>query len=173
MLSDGSLTNEITRPRGACWQNFRHPAEPRAVDRRPLYECVVTHYAAVNAKAEQLDRLTHDLAESTDWSGYHQADEQFHQLVGTASGLGAAVETTGGAWHTPCLVDTVLDGARGVHGFKLPGARHGRADFGGGHASSVTIPTAFVWSALQRVRISRSATKPQDRLKKARMLTED
>lgn len=70
MLSDGSLTNEITRPRGACWQNFRHPAEPRAVDRRPLYECVVTHYAAVNAKAEQLDRLTHDLAESTDWSGY-------------------------------------------------------------------------------------------------------
>jgi DNA-binding GntR family transcriptional regulator len=47
---------------------------------------------AINATAEQLDelgRLTHDMAESTD---YHQTDEQFHQLVGTASGLGAAVE---------------------------------------------------------------------------------
>jgi DNA-binding GntR family transcriptional regulator len=32
------------------------------------------------------------MAESSDWSDYHQADEQFHQLVGTASGLGAAVE---------------------------------------------------------------------------------
>ncbi len=32
------------------------------------------------------------MAESADWSGYHQADEQFHQLVGTASGLGTAVE---------------------------------------------------------------------------------
>jgi DNA-binding GntR family transcriptional regulator len=32
------------------------------------------------------------MAESSDWSDYHQADEQFHQLVGTASGLGTAVE---------------------------------------------------------------------------------
>jgi DNA-binding GntR family transcriptional regulator len=74
------------------------PAESQAVnrlvDRRLLFECAVTHYAAVNATAEQLDeldRLTKDMAESTDWSDYHQADEQFHQLVGTASGLGAAV----------------------------------------------------------------------------------
>jgi DNA-binding GntR family transcriptional regulator len=68
----------------------------RLVDRRLLFECAVTHYAAVNATAEQLDeldRLTKDMAESTDWSDYHQADEQFHQLVGTASGLGTAVET--------------------------------------------------------------------------------
>jgi hypothetical protein len=32
------------------------------------------------------------MAEPADWSRYHQADEQFHQLVGTASGLGNAVE---------------------------------------------------------------------------------
>lgn len=67
----------------------------RLVDRRLLSECAVTHYAAFNATAEQLDeleRLTRLMAESADWSGYHQADEQFHQLVGTASGLGAAVE---------------------------------------------------------------------------------
>lgn len=75
------------------------PAESQAVnrlvDRRLLYECAVTHYAAVNATAEQLDeleRLTRDMAEATDWSVYHQADERFHQLVGTASGMGTAVE---------------------------------------------------------------------------------
>ena len=32
------------------------------------------------------------MAESSDWSDYHQAEEQFHQLVCTASGLGTAVE---------------------------------------------------------------------------------
>ncbi len=74
------------------------PAESRAVsqlvDRRLLFECAVTHYASVNATDGQLDeleRLTRDMAQSTDWSGYHQADELFHQLVGTASGLGTAV----------------------------------------------------------------------------------
>jgi DNA-binding FadR family transcriptional regulator len=75
------------------------PAESQAVnrlvDRRLLFECAVTHYATLNATPEQLDeldRLTRDMAESSDWSDYHQADEQFHQLVGTASGLGTAVE---------------------------------------------------------------------------------
>ncbi|TLM71618.1 FadR/GntR family transcriptional regulator [Pseudarthrobacter sp. NamB4] len=75
------------------------PAESQAVnrlvDRRLLFECAVTHYAAVNATASQLDeleRLTRDMAEATDWSVYHQADERFHQLVGTASGMGTPVE---------------------------------------------------------------------------------
>lgn len=75
------------------------PAESRAVnllvDQRLLFECAVTHYAAVNATTEQLnelERLTHDMAESSDWARYHQADERFHQLVGTASCLGSAVE---------------------------------------------------------------------------------
>jgi DNA-binding FadR family transcriptional regulator len=75
------------------------PAESQAlnrlVDRRLLFECAVTPYATLNATAEQLDeldRLTRDMAESSDWSAYHQADEQFRQLVGTASGLGTAVE---------------------------------------------------------------------------------
>lgn len=75
------------------------PAESQAVnrlvDRRLLFECAVTHYAAVNATAEQLDeleRLTRDMAEATDWSVYHQADERFHQLVGTASGMGSAID---------------------------------------------------------------------------------
>jgi DNA-binding GntR family transcriptional regulator len=70
----------------------------RLVDRRLLFECAVTHYAAVNATAEQLDeleQLTRDMAKSTDWSAYHLADEQFHQLVGTASCLGTAV----GVYH--------------------------------------------------------------------------
>ncbi|WP_258064452.1 FadR/GntR family transcriptional regulator [Arthrobacter sp. ZGTC131] len=86
-------------PRSVLAKLSASPAESQAVnrlvDRRLLFECAVTHYAAVNATAEQLDeldRLTHDMAESTDWSDYHQADEQFHQLVGTASGLGTAVE---------------------------------------------------------------------------------
>jgi len=86
-------------PRRVLAELAASPGESRAVnrlvDRRLLFECAVTHYAAVNATAEQLDeleRLTHDMAESADWSDYHQADEQFHQLVGTASGLGTAVE---------------------------------------------------------------------------------
>ncbi|WP_231511318.1 FadR/GntR family transcriptional regulator [Arthrobacter sp. UNC362MFTsu5.1] len=67
----------------------------RFVDRRLLFECAVTHYATLNATAEQLDeldRLMHEMAESSDWSDYHQADEQFRHLVGTASGLGTAVD---------------------------------------------------------------------------------
>ena len=32
------------------------------------------------------------MAEATDWSYYHRMDEQFHQLVGTASCLDSAVE---------------------------------------------------------------------------------
>ncbi|MCZ2401999.1 FadR family transcriptional regulator [Paenarthrobacter sp. Z7-10] len=86
-------------PRSVLAELSASPGESRAVnrmvDRRLLFECAVTHYAAVNATTEQLDeleRLTHDMAESADWSDYHQADKQFHQLVGTASGLGTAVE---------------------------------------------------------------------------------
>jgi DNA-binding GntR family transcriptional regulator len=32
------------------------------------------------------------MAESSDWSYYHRMDEQFHQLVGTASCLDTAVD---------------------------------------------------------------------------------
>jgi DNA-binding GntR family transcriptional regulator len=32
------------------------------------------------------------MAASANWSDYHQADEKFHQLVGTSSGLGTAVD---------------------------------------------------------------------------------
>ena len=49
----------------------------------------------MNATAGQLDeleRLTGEMAQSTDWSAYHQADEQFHRLVAVASGLGRAVD---------------------------------------------------------------------------------
>ena len=89
-------------PRDVLAELTASPAESQAVnrlvDRRLLFECAVTHYAALNASAEQLDeleRLTREMAESTDWSAYHQADEQFHQLVGTASRLGTAV----GVYH--------------------------------------------------------------------------
>lgn len=67
------------------------PAESHAVnrlvDRRLLFECAVTHYAALKATTSQLDeldRLTRDMA--TDWSVYHQADERFHQLGGLHQG---------------------------------------------------------------------------------------
>lgn len=32
------------------------------------------------------------MAEAPDWSVYHQTDERFNQLVGTASGMGTAVD---------------------------------------------------------------------------------
>ncbi|NKX49646.1 FadR family transcriptional regulator [Arthrobacter deserti] len=67
----------------------------RLVDRRLLFECAVTHYAAVHvtaAQLEELEQLTAEMAASTNWSDYHQADERFHQLVAAASGLGTAVE---------------------------------------------------------------------------------
>jgi DNA-binding FadR family transcriptional regulator len=86
-------------PRAVLAELAASPAESHAVnklvDRRMLFECAVTHYAAVNATAEHLDeleRLTGDMAAAGNWSDYHQIDEQFHQLVGTASGLGTAVE---------------------------------------------------------------------------------
>lgn len=86
-------------PTGVLASLSASPAESQAVnrlvDRRLLFECAVTHYAAVNATVEQVDeleRLTREMAEATDWSVYHQADERFHQLVGTASGMGTAVE---------------------------------------------------------------------------------
>jgi DNA-binding transcriptional regulator YhcF (GntR family) len=92
-------------PRQVLAELTASPAESQAVnrlvDRRLLFECAVTHYAAVNASAEQLDeleRLTRDMAESTDWSAYHQADEQFHQLVGTASGWGPPSGFTTRRW---------------------------------------------------------------------------
>jgi DNA-binding GntR family transcriptional regulator len=46
----------------------------------------------VNRLVDRLLRFECAMAESSDWSDYHQADKKFHQLVGTASGLGNAVE---------------------------------------------------------------------------------
>jgi DNA-binding FadR family transcriptional regulator len=86
-------------PRSVLAELSASPAESRSVnrlvDRRLLFECAVTHFAAVNATIQQLDeleRLTHEMAGSTNWSDYHQADERFHQLVGASSGLGTAVD---------------------------------------------------------------------------------
>lgn len=86
-------------PRNVLEQLAASPAESlavnRLVDRRLLFECAVTHFAAVNATAAQLDeleRLTHEMAGSSNWSEYHQADERFHRLVAASSGLGPAVE---------------------------------------------------------------------------------
>ncbi|MCA4135292.1 FadR/GntR family transcriptional regulator [Arthrobacter sp. M4] len=86
-------------PRKVLAELVASPAESRAVnrlvDRRLLFECAVTHYAAVNATAGQLDeleRLTREMASSSNWSEYHRADERFHQLVGASSALGTAVD---------------------------------------------------------------------------------
>lgn len=65
------------------------------VDRRMLFECSVTHFAALTAteaQLEELDRLTASMAAATTWAAYHQADEQFHRLVGASSGLESATE---------------------------------------------------------------------------------
>ena len=58
------------------------PAESQAVnrlvDRKLLFECAMTHYAAINAtteKLDQLERLPRDMAESTERSDYHPADQ--------------------------------------------------------------------------------------------------
>ncbi|OUM41119.1 FadR/GntR family transcriptional regulator [Arthrobacter sedimenti] len=63
------------------------------VDRRLLAECAVTHFAAVDAtedELEALEALTQRMATATNWSEYHQADDEFHRSVAAASHLGAA-----------------------------------------------------------------------------------
>lgn len=65
------------------------------VDRRLLFECSVTHFAALGATDRQLDELdglATTMAASATWADYHQADERFHRLVGAASGLDGARE---------------------------------------------------------------------------------
>lgn len=65
------------------------------VDRRLLFECSVTHFAALTATEAQLaelEELTATMAASETWAEYHQADEHFHRLVGSASGLDGATE---------------------------------------------------------------------------------
>ncbi|WP_417234953.1 FadR/GntR family transcriptional regulator [Arthrobacter sp.] len=65
------------------------------VDRRLMFECTVTHFAALTATGSQLaelEELTATMAASTTWAEYHQADEHFHRLVGTASGLDGPTE---------------------------------------------------------------------------------
>lgn len=65
------------------------------VDRRMLCECAVTHFAVMHATTGQLDQLetlTGQMAASSNWSDYHQLDEQFHRLVAQASGLDSEVE---------------------------------------------------------------------------------
>jgi DNA-binding FadR family transcriptional regulator len=67
----------------------------KLVDKRLLFECSISHFAALNASPRQLDeleRLTATMAEATGWSEYHQADDEFHRLVASASGLGSAVD---------------------------------------------------------------------------------
>ncbi|MCH6472332.1 FadR/GntR family transcriptional regulator [Sinomonas terrae] len=67
----------------------------RLIDRRMLFETSVGHFAALNASEEQLwelEALTARMAATSGWAEYHQADAAFHELVGQASGLGAAVE---------------------------------------------------------------------------------
>lgn len=65
------------------------------VDQRLLFECSITHFAALSAtdtQVDELERLTEEMAAATTWAGYHQADERFHRLVGTASHLNGATE---------------------------------------------------------------------------------
>lgn len=65
------------------------------VDRRLLSECSVTHFAALHATETQLlelEQLTTTMATAKTWAAYHLADEHFHRLVGTASGLDSAAE---------------------------------------------------------------------------------
>ena len=45
----------------------------------------------------ELERLTRGMAESSDWSYYHRMDEQFHQLLGTAS----CPDTADEVFHDP------------------------------------------------------------------------
>jgi DNA-binding GntR family transcriptional regulator len=78
---------------------------------------------------DELDRLTLDRADSSDCSEYHQADGQFHQLVGTASGLGTALEV----YHEAL---TELYGWR-ILRRKIPLANFIKAWLASGHKASI------------------------------------
>lgn len=60
------------------------------IDRRVLLECAITHHAALNATADQLDELdafVEQAASAQNWTDYHAADEKLHAGVALASGL--------------------------------------------------------------------------------------
>ncbi|MEJ3658021.1 FCD domain-containing protein [Actinomycetes bacterium KLBMP 9759] len=60
----------------------------RLIDVRVLFETSLTHFAAVEATAEDLaalDAAVADAAAAEDWAGYHAADERFHLAVAAAA----------------------------------------------------------------------------------------
>ncbi|MCG7609890.1 MULTISPECIES: FadR/GntR family transcriptional regulator [Mycobacterium] len=68
----------------------------RLIDLRALAEDALCAAAAQAATDEQLDSLAAIVAEAaatTDWTGFHSADQRFHESVAAASGLDWAMHT--------------------------------------------------------------------------------
>ncbi|CQD18770.1 GntR family transcriptional regulator [Mycolicibacterium conceptionense] len=68
----------------------------RLIDLRALAEDALSAAAAQAATDAQLDTLAAIVAEaaaSTDWTGFHSADQRFHESVAAASGLDWAMHT--------------------------------------------------------------------------------
>lgn len=72
------------------------------IDRRLLMECALTHFAALRVNRHHLRRLgelTRQMAETSSWSTYHQADKEFHHVVAEAATLGPAASEYHGVLH--------------------------------------------------------------------------
>lgn len=86
------------------------PAQSRAVNRlvdwRLPFECAATHYATLNATAEQLDeleRLSREMAESSDWSDWPSSISTSSR---TRLNCGTNRTATTAHWRRPCLPAT-------------------------------------------------------------------
>ncbi|WP_135455282.1 FCD domain-containing protein [Mycobacterium sp. DL99] len=92
--SGARVTPDTDRPSAA----FRADAAEvrRLIDLRALAEDALSAAAAHTATDEELDALAAIVAEAaatTDWTGFHSADQRFHESVAAASGLDWAMNT--------------------------------------------------------------------------------
>jgi len=91
---------------------FRADADAvhRLIDVRLLFETGLTHFAAIEVTAEELDELdavVEEAAASRDWAGYHAADERFHLAVAAAA-------------HRPRLAATHRDALHRLYAYFVP-----------------------------------------------------
>ncbi|PWJ53058.1 transcriptional regulator, GntR family [Quadrisphaera granulorum] len=82
----------------------------RLIDVRTLLETSLTHFAAREADArdiEALEEAVSDARAATDWTGYHAADERFHLGVAQAA-------------HRPHLVGPYRDALHRLYAYFVP-----------------------------------------------------
>jgi DNA-binding FadR family transcriptional regulator len=82
----------------------------RLIDVRLLFETGLTHFSALEARADDLaalDAAVADAASAADWAGYHAADERFHLGVAAAA-------------HRPALADLHRDALQRLYAYFVP-----------------------------------------------------